>query len=61
MILLLRGHGPLTVRYESGFSPADPQGSQQVTGAYGVPPGPGLDPVAAAVPQDTIIWLRDAQ
>jgi hypothetical protein len=47
-----------TVRYESGFSPAGPQGSQQVTGAYGVPPGPGLDPVAAAVPQDKIIWLR---
>jgi Pro-kumamolisin, activation domain/Subtilase family len=48
----------VTVRYESGFSPSDPQGSQQVTGAYGVPPGPGLDPVAAAMPQDTIIWLR---
>jgi Pro-kumamolisin, activation domain len=47
------------VTFECGFSP-DPrgqQGSQQLTGAYGVPPGPGTDPVAGPVPADTGLSL----
>ena len=47
------------VRYESGFpqESGHQKGSQQLTGAYGVPPGPDADPVAGPVPPDTGISL----
>jgi hypothetical protein len=45
--------------FESGFPDQArlPAGSQQLTGAYGVPPGPGTDPVAGPVPAGTGISL----
>jgi Pro-kumamolisin, activation domain/Subtilase family len=45
--------------FECGFpqSSAGQHGSQQLTGAYGVPPVPGTDPVAGPIPADTGISL----
>jgi hypothetical protein len=47
------------VRHQGGFPEESPgqHGSQQLSGAYGVPPEPGTDPVAGPVPADTGITL----
>lgn len=47
------------VTFESGFpeTAKEPHGSQELRGAYGVPPGPGTAPVAGPVPADTGISL----
>jgi Pro-kumamolisin, activation domain len=47
------------VTFECGFpqDSGDQQGSQQLAGAYGVPPGPDTDPVAGPVPAATGISL----
>lgn len=47
------------VEYECGFplKGSDQVGSQQLTGAYGVPPGPDTYGVAGPVPADTTISL----
>lgn len=47
------------VTFECGFPPdaGGLHGSQQLTGAYGVPPGPDTDPVAGPVPADAGISL----
>ena len=49
----------VTVQYEDGF-PVETRGesgSQQLTGAYGVPPGPDTLPLAGPVPPGTLISL----
>jgi Pro-kumamolisin, activation domain len=47
------------VRYEGGFPEQSPDqsGSQQLSGAYGVPPGPNTAPVVGPVPADKGISL----
>lgn len=49
----------VVIRHEGGFPEKSPgqEGSQQLSGAYGVPPGPGTDPAVGPVPADTGISL----